>query len=452
MKAFWFAHVPIEEVMRMLLRRLILPTQGKITKSGRKTFNLPATGEALLLWDVDPKDFGPPSVMIASPLEIEALLPKLFAIPGALASVCSFTRIWTTDAASFFFRREPSKLSNYCLSGLIGIIIFELLVRLGPKADFRRIGMGTVERTFSFACSTLISKGGWGEELEDLIKAWRDASNVTANEIDNDLLQAIIEMVKFVEFLNGPYSSFDGDSLALAKYIDEKIYSDTNRSHRTSLVERVEQLKGESREKQFAMVEIFVGQLLEDESIGRVNAGLSCGYLLTQLDTTSSDFFEFALEVNNGDFAIACSYLMCLGLINGADFFWKADGLGFELARVLRAKNSTHLDACPDLSLSELRILRSKVADDGFHFRTKNPTEVEVELIPDITATFSNGIRRGASVQRALADGAEYTQIQQVRQSLKRLTDLSTVMRSELAHISEEIAENRSKQKKFRAN
>lgn len=448
MKNYWASRVPVEETIRMFLRRAAMPVQGKIAKAGRKIYEGPNLGEALLLWKNSPNEFSPPAVIVTNRQDFHAILPKILAIPGAVSSTTSFSRFWTDDEAIVFFKREPEPIVSHCVAGLTGLIICELMLRLGEKADIRRIGMGVVARTFSYVCASLISKGGQLNEIVDLRDAWIQASTITGNDVNKEQLQIISEFCRFIEFLFGPYSSFDGTSFSLARLIDEKVNAEIVGAEDVPLVVRLEKLKGATREQRFSEIESAIKSILSGMPDQSFNSSLCCGFLLTQLDVGSTEFFDFARTVGANGAAIPFAYLMCSGLLNGSDFLWKSDGLGIEIAKALRAGNTERLNACPDLTLAELKILRAKITDEGFNFRTKHPSEVEVELIADVTGTFSNGIRRNAVEHRFGANDIEIDKIRQVQSRLKRLANLSLLMHDEVAQLSEGLNEGREKSRR----
>jgi hypothetical protein len=448
MKNIWFARVQVEDVVRMLLRRTTLPPRGKIAKLGRRGYCSPQQGEVLMLWDMEPDDFSPPAVLIAERSDVDALLPKLLAIPGAVSSVTAFSRLWSSEDASAFFTREPEPVVSHSAAGLVGLVLCELLLRLGTTADLRRVGMGAVTRTFSFACASLVVKGGGAEEIQSILRAWIEASEITANEFDGSMLDAVAQLCRFIEFLFGPYSSFDGTSSDLARLIDDKVRAESIDLTYVPLTGRIDEIKKSTRETRFSLVEQTINELLDSVRGGSIDTALACGFLLTQLDVGSMDFFEYACSLAKREVGVPFAYLMCSGLLSGPDFLWKADGLGIEIAKMLRKKNLARLEARPDLSLAELKLLRSRIAEDGFRFRTKHPTEVEVELIADVTGTFANGIRRTAAGHRANMNENSSEQIDRMQQGLRRLVELAATMRHELSDMSEGIGGVKEKLRK----
>lgn len=396
----WSIELDASELLRAFLRAGTLSDRA-VLKHGTDWADL-SPGKCAFAWIQHPDKFRQnPNVLIAEPAALRKVLPQLMAIPGSLSPVTAFCRIWDNDSAKLFASRTRTNVSNQVYAGFIGLIIAELFVRHGLDIDLRRVGMGVVSRLYSWSSARLALIGGGRDESERLLKAWLEAVAMTRNEVDVTLLTTVTHLSVFLQNLLNK-SAFDGTPLALADIVagwsseSADMFGSVEFNEKTHLL--VREVKSMSREARLSAIEKAIKDVRahrpHDKPEGRFGTDLLCGFLLSLIDPGSIDFIETAFQLDGGRGHVGCAYAMCAGLLGGDKFLWKHDGFGLSIISNGRTETDSFFGSSPDLSLEELRILSGRITETGFDFRTRIPTVVEVELIPDVTGCFQNGARR----------------------------------------------------------
>jgi hypothetical protein len=400
MKPFWTAELAPEDLLRAFLRSTgrfesVIPEQ---TSTWRK----PSNGKCFVIWDRDPKKgFGSPAVIVADPSILSLMVPRILAVPGGPSPLTSFCRLWETGNAEVFFRRHPFPIEGPLLSGLVGLCIGEVFSRNGAELDLRRLGQAAVSRTLAHSCSKLIVAGTDSERLDSLYECWLKAAVLTRNVINDSLLSTVAYLSKFLVFIGEDKGAHATPALLLASQIEEWLFKTTIWYRSSPLASDINQFvsafKSMPRELRFSLAERTLVSVRNSVSTDKVSSALLSGFILALIDPGSLDFFDIAMASDDGMGSVACAYTMCAGLLGGAQFLWKGDGFGIALVSKSLQPQDQFLQASPDISLKELTFLQEKITESGFEFRTKAPTVVEVELLPDITGVFPNGARRDAS-------------------------------------------------------
>lgn len=373
----------------------------KILKPRRITnseLDLP-TGELLLIWSHKEAQLLPMAV-VGDEQTLIGVMPKIMSFPGAIRPLSSVSKFWGIRATKLALQRIHRPPSPGIAAGLVGLIFSEIFIRRSSPTDFRKIGLGTVSRTFSFVCAQLVLAGSTIEEFPLLSELWSESSISMQNTVDRRLIEAILFYSKFANTLYDSGFGFDGSPAALRDALESQQRSTQTSSIQTDFLDFsrfdvVDQLRGASREVRFAIVEkILKATQSRNNRDVDYSVDLYCGYLISLLDPGSLDFLEMALAADHGRGSVACAYALCAGLLGKENFLWKYDGFGLQIYTNLLSRFSDVASVQSDISIQELQILQKSFREDGINFRTRVPNSVEVEVLPGVVASFSNGFRR----------------------------------------------------------
>lgn len=401
----WWLDIDASDLLRAFVRAGALGNSNELRHDDNWADLAPS--RCAFVWGERPDEFRTkPSLLVADAAVLRKVLPQLMAIPGSLSPVTGFCRIWNTESAKLTAMRKRPRASTFVVGGLVGLLVAELYIRNGREVDLRRVGMGQVSRLFSCAIARLTLLGGGMDESERLLRAWLDTVTMTYNEVDVAFLTTITGLNAFAQKIL-LLRSFDGTPAALGAMIDGETNPRTDlfelSKSKGGLSSLAYEVKPMTRENRLTVIEKIIADIRgprSQEIPDRFNADLVCGYLLSLIDPGSVDYIDVALSLDGGRGYVAAAYSMCAGLMGGDKFLWKYDGFGLTVVSSDRWKTDSVLGSSPDLSLDELRVLKSRVSATGFDFRTRNPALVEVELVPDVTGCFQNGARRESSPPR----------------------------------------------------
>lgn len=449
MKALWSIESEPQDVLAYFLRNADGRFLEKKARPIRKRPSAPIPkNKCMLIWDKDPDTLlqSVPTALIASPALLAQLLPRLLATPGALSPISAACRIWESDSASIFFERRPSRVTLPICSGLTGIIIAELLTRYGSDFSLSRTGLGVVARTFSYTCAQLVFAGGDEEESDVLLSKWLEAATLTSNSIDPHLPSNISYLSNFIrkQILNSSVSN-QFSAIQLADCIVNWLGNSRDLFEPNNLGANIREvainIKTLTREARLSTVERSIEYIVQTENDKNL-VSLICGYFISLIDPGSTDFYDLALNIDKKDGHVAAAYGMCTGLLGGLDFLWKGSGFGVSIFNDLNQREDDSYRVFPDISMSELRVLRHQITATGFEFRTKHPSLIEVELLPDIVGSFSNGEKKAAMIEQQPMIN---TDIDEVLLNVERADRLASELQSSLNAIRDELTHNSSK-------
>jgi hypothetical protein len=455
MNTYWTLELAPVELIKLFLRVGRVRPFGNAIKDG---WAIPPKGMCTLMWESDPSlEFHAPRVISTDHETLFNILPKLMAIPGSLSPVTSFCRLWLVDDTDAFMCSKRLQMNTSKYAGFVGLIIGELFVKNGSAMDLKKLGLATSSRAYAHACARLALRGASTDEIDSLQDAWVLATQLTHNSVDHSLINTVNGLCKFIAVRTTASDETDGSTLSLANSINEFIQLSTSASQLSlgsiSVQELPALVKALTREDRLSYVEKMVQAILSHASLENTLArSLICGFLVSLIDPGTLDFFDLAYEMDNRQGDIACAYAMCAGLLGGSSFLWKSDGYGVSLVSNSFRLTTQGFSTTPDLSLSELHILKDRIHETGFDFRTKNPSTVEVELLPDITGSFGNGAKRDAN--RQTQDQLRAKSSDEIDKAIAVASDLATSLQNVLLSLrqtkpSSSAAQPKRRQKKL---
>jgi hypothetical protein len=450
MKQIWSYEVASQDLLKLIFQPRKIPFK----KTLLNNLNIPeiGLGKCLLIVEVNPEMSDVSDlILISDQSTIESTLPKLISIPGSIAPVTAYCKVWEKNAATKYYNREKRNSNESTLAGLTGLLTAEIYLKYGLDIDLHRVGLSTANRMFSFSCAKMLFAGCSEMENFKLLEAWYEASYLTQNQLDIKLYSVISYLSNFIRFVSLD-NDYDNNSSSIGQAITDWGYGSGDlfdslpfgiNIHEISI-----SLRSLTREEKLNRIENAIKSVRKNSSVDdNLLRDLITGYLISLIDPGSMDFIEMALNLDDKRGYIALTYSMFAGILAGEKFLLKNEGFGKNIFNV-NLNQANQLDkSTPDISLEELRLLKNKIKENGFEFRTKTPSIVEVELIPNITGSFINGYRKESSNQNTEKDNSTAL-ILNLNSKIYELEKLASMLKSNIEDIKYNLSEIKKTQPK----
>jgi len=390
-------------------------------------------GGCLLLWKQNLPMI--PYALVAQPEVLRKVLPKLMALPLFTSPVTGLFRAWTFDDVRTFNRRRTIEPGHDRLEAYIGLMIGELISRIGPQLDLKALASSSVRRTLAYVLAGLHLAGVDEQETVIAIDNWQHAAELTHTQIKSELILVLANLNSFVQAI--PLTARLTHlqlATSVRNWLSMRENGDRNLQRAMDqITSSIGSLKDISREERFDVLMTWVQNIRRSESTNDGSMQLVVGYLLSLIEPGSLDFLPLSYEMEEiiGIPGISCSYAMCTGLMNGKEFLMRGAGLGVHVVLSGLMQPRT-----PDISFYELQMLANSGAVNDLPLRTAVPSILEVELIPEITAAFFVGQRKnehGGNEPRPRGvelDVHQVDELERITMGLEELGQLASRLRA----------------------
>jgi len=289
--------------------------------------------------------------------------------------------------------------------GLLSLVEVQLLSEGQIKA--RQVSPAAARRTLSFVWGRGVATGLSLVELEELTSRWLEAyslcNSLNSGDSSSPSVQYILPVLttvcgllenglpfRPVERLIAAILNSDGQAKDSA-WRDASDYFAMNIS--------LESIENASREERGA----YLQRLLKGEHRpGTAEQGAAQGFLATQVAPGSLEHLDIVLS--QGGPGAAFWYVLFAALQKPHTILNAFGGLGRRIARDVRDCETLDRSPRADIGLDELRLLLRANADDLVS-KVGHSNEIEIELLPGISATFRFGrsaaARSGSGEQHA---------------------------------------------------
>lgn len=348
-------------------------------------------GGCLLLWKQNLPMI--PYALVAQPEVLRKVLPKLMALPLFTSPVTGLFRAWTFDDVRTFNRRRTIEPGHDRLEAYVGLMIGELISRIGPQLDLKALAGSSVRRTLAYVLAGLHLAGVDEQESAIAIDNWKHAAELTHTQIKPELILVLANLSSFAQAIPPPARLTHLQlAMSVRDWLSMRGNGDLNLQHAMEqITSSIGSLKDISREERFDVLMTWVHNIRRAGSTNDGSMQLVVGYLLSLIEPGSLDFLPLSYEMEEiiGVPGISCSYAMCTGLMSGKEFLMRGAGLGVHIVLSGLMQPRT-----PDISFYELQLLANSGAVNDLPLRTAVPSILEIELIPEITAAFFVGQRK----------------------------------------------------------
>jgi hypothetical protein len=365
-------------------------------------------GKIGTLWQDQPEHrHSFPILAVVEKSQVRDLLAALNASPNALSPFTAFCRIMDYDQAEAYLDRMAPPRSEGLIDvlGLLSLVEVQLLSEGQIKA--RQVSPAAARRTLSFVWARGVAFGLSLTELEELTNRWLEAyslcSSLNASENNTSSVHYVLPVLTTVCGLienELPFSPIE-------RLIAAIIHSDgqakdsawREASDYFAMNISLQSIESASREERGA----YLQRLFKDErGLGGAEHVAAQGFLATQVAPGSLEHLDIVLS--QGGPEAAFWYVLFAALQKPRAILNAFGGLGRRIARDVRDCETLDRSPRADIALDELRLL-ARVNADGLMSKVGHSNEIEIELLPGISATFRFGrsaaAKAGSSEQHA---------------------------------------------------
>ncbi|RUW55480.1 hypothetical protein EOA32_01660 [Mesorhizobium sp. M1A.F.Ca.ET.072.01.1.1] len=365
-------------------------------------------GRIATFWRDQPEDHHSfPILAVVEKSQIRDLLAALNASPKALSPFTAFCRIMDYGQAEAYLNRMGSPRSDALVDavGLLSLVEVQLLSEGQIKA--RQVSPAAARRTLSFVWGRGVASGLSLMELEELTSRWLEAyslcNSLNASESNTPSVHYALPVLTTVCGLIENELPFRPIERLIAAIINSdgqaKDSAWREASDDFALNISLQSIESASREERGAYLQrMFRGE----HRPGSSEQGAAQGFLATQVAPGSLEHLDIVLS--QGGPEAAFWYVLFAALQKPHAILNAFGGLGRRIARDVRDCETLDQSPRADMGLDELRLL-ARANADGLVSKVGHSNEIEIELLPGISATFRFGrsaaVKAGSIEQRA---------------------------------------------------
>lgn len=365
-------------------------------------------GRIATVWRDRPEDHHSfPILAVVERSQIRDLLAALNASPKALSPFTAFCRIMDYSQAEAYLNRIGSSRSEALVDavGLLSLVEVQLLSEGQIKA--RQVSPAAAKRTLSFVWGRGVASGLSMMELEELTSRWLEAyslcNSLNASESISPSVHHVSPVLMTVCGLIENELPFRPIERLIAAIIssDEQAKDAAWREASDDFAMNIslQGIESASREERGAYLQrMFRGE----HRPGSLEQGAAQGFLATQVAPGSLEHLDIVLS--QGGPEAAFWYVLFATLQKPHAILNAFGGLGRRISRDVRDCETLDRSPRADIGLDELRLL-ARANADSLVSKVGHSNEIEIELLPGISATFRFGrsaaAKSGSSEQRA---------------------------------------------------
>jgi hypothetical protein len=335
-----------------------------------------------------------PNLLVAPANSIADLLVALNALPTAPAPITALCRILTKEDASDLFQESLLGTKQDVSVAVLALAIAEAVLLADGRLVPRQATPAICKRTLSYAWGKGLSMQLSPRMMRELPSRWAEtyaSLNVTVahssfQSVVSDLMGPLGICAHLARDLKPPgilgelaYSTFHRDASQ-----QQQIWQRLS----TQLEEEwsLRDIAAAPREERGLFLQSALRLMPQSASIQRDERAAVCAFLATQVAPGSLEHMEL-LKIG-GTSAMVLWYALFAALQAPIEIVTGLPGVGQRVIRELTAFSDPISRPTADLAFAELRILE-RVGIETMARRFGHLGEIEVELVPGVTSSFS---------------------------------------------------------------
>jgi hypothetical protein len=372
--------------------------------NGVHTGKLPnfTNGALLVLWN---KDYGGefvlPSCIVCDDEEIFDFIAWISTYFRHLRPFTSQCRVIDRSEASKFFDDDTNP--NFPLRGAaMALIIAEVIAHTIGRRDFKKISYTGCAGTLSFAIAQLAANkqcfvGDKGDFTNQLVSAWNVTREIGGREsvrLSPEIIVSIWRILISAIRASNFEKKFEDSSITrvVAKAyngIDVRLSDFEDVGQAKVVVQSAWNSLDGPREKRVTAIREALQALRPSNESERRSFPCIAGFLVSRVDPGSLEHFEILFAIGEDMPESFMWYAVFAGLFKSNSVGDYMDGLGWLLQRQIDAVGTSSGRPSADIGVRELIVLSRGSELQKPTFRTKNPTTIEVELLPFVVTVLS---------------------------------------------------------------
>lgn len=365
------------------------------------------------------------------------LLVALNSSPHAPSPLTALTRVMTRSEAQLLFGSATlDGGADETLPSAVALALVEAVVLSEGRVPLRQVTPALCKRTLSFAWGKALAARSPAAFVEKLPSRWVEAYSVVNSSAALSGLRASVAA------LVGPLSVCTQLGMGLqptsaaGKLADACFRRDRSKQERawaelagrTGGVLSLDSLAAATREERGSYLQQMLKAVPPSNSDESMAA--ACAFLATQVAPGSLEHFDLLRGATNP--SIAYWYALYASLQSPSEILSGLGGLGLRVVRDLARTEDVAGRPIADIAFSEVKALE-RVGIDNLGRKFGHLGEVEVELVPFVTASFSfhsrsararNDLPSQLPLEQEPASRREESAKGRLRQVVAQLTDI----------------------------
>lgn len=333
-----------------------------------------------------------PNLVVVKEDEIGDLFAAINSSPQAPAPVSAFCRILTSKEAEVYFTPPSMNLSEDIIPAIVSLAMAEAVLHSEGKISWRQLSPATCKRTLSYAWGKALTARTPSDSFQQLPSRWIDTYSIINTQsaiepVRRTVTGAIGALTAYAKIAIGIPPIDQAGSLAYAlqhkdRKAIESYWEQVSKAFGPQI--SLEELSQSTREERGA----YLQQALR-LAISSPNDDLAssvCAFIATQVAPGSLEHLDLLRQAGNP--SVVFWYALYAALQTPSEIMEAQNGLGFRVYRDI-AKTEEHLSQpTADVAYEELKAIeRSGI--ESFSRKFGHTNEVEVELIPLVTSSFT---------------------------------------------------------------
>jgi hypothetical protein len=320
------------------------------------------------------------------------LLVALNASPHAPSPMTSLTRVLTGSEAHALFRSSTLEGADDTLPSAVALAMVEAVVLSDGRVPLRQVTPALCKRTLSFAWGKALAASSPAAFMEKLPSRWIEAYGIVNSPA------AVPGLRSIVSALVGPLGSCAQLGLGLQpagpagklahaclrrdRLLQERAWAEL--AQRAGGAPSLDSLASATREERGSHLQQMLK--LAPPSSNDDSMAAACAFLATQVAPGSLEHFDVLRGASNP--SVAFWYALYASLQTPSEILSGLGGLGLRVIRDVSRVEEPVGRPTADIAFSEVKALE-RVGIDVLGRKFGHLSEVEVELIPFVTSSFS---------------------------------------------------------------
>jgi hypothetical protein len=373
-----------------------------------------------LQWDLRPSaEYYFPDRVIASDEDLKHIFTAINSSPTAATPVSAYTRILNfKEYKSYFLKTPRAQISQLNITPLelapfIAMAIAESALLAEDRSSWKQVSLAGCVKTLSFTWGKVVKSGSSISTIEELPNRWfrtyLAVSNITTSEsLRRTVTASAGALNTYLKLSQGLQPSGYPEALADALYKRDKkliniVWIELTKRYGFDI--SLESLMLATREERASYLQQALKYSLSPE--GNESLSALCAFIATQVAPGSLEHLD--LLRNSGNPEIVFWYAMYAALLSPDEILGTLGGIGYRLYKLMAASDTHNQQTAADVCYTELKVLeRSGI--DAFLKKTNSSRELQVELLPYVTAPFeySSAQQLDLGYQRGRLDYIEF--------------------------------------------
>jgi hypothetical protein len=343
-----------------------------------------------------------PTMIITPDGEAQQFLVALSASPQAPIPFTALCRVLTREEARTQFNEPSEEFDETLLRATAVLCMAEAVLHSEGKFTLKTLGPAACRRTVAFAWARACATGARKNALDVLVRRWTETyalmghspSSLTSIGLTVNSVLGVLRAL----FFDRDGRSFHADGqLAIVQAIiagNERAiaYAWQALARELSLSASLEEILAASREERGG----FLQQALRLHATTKPgsSATVGCAFLATLVAPKSLEHLEILRSVNRPE--LVFWYALLASLQYPLPILTAYGSLGFRILRDIKRIDDPVSAPTADIAYQELQTI-SRLGLEALGKRLGHVGEIEVELVPLVSATFSFPSRTGRS-------------------------------------------------------